>query len=65
MFHICIFYSSLTSNRLLRPFVNRGPRGPLGILDRSGVVADARNGYGYTKEWAQGLENRLKDLLHD
>jgi thiol-disulfide isomerase/thioredoxin len=35
------------------------------LVDRNGVVVDARNGYGYSEKWALGLENRLNDLLAD
>jgi thiol-disulfide isomerase/thioredoxin len=33
------------------------------IIDRSGVVVESRNGYGYNEEWARELESRLKGLL--
>ena len=33
------------------------------LIDRSGVVVESRNGYGYKKRWARGLEKDLKRLL--
>ena len=33
------------------------------IVDRSGLVVESRNGYGYREEWARELEERLKVLL--
>jgi len=33
------------------------------IIDRSGVVVESRNGYGYKKKWARKLEKQLKMLL--
>jgi thiol-disulfide isomerase/thioredoxin len=32
-------------------------------IDRSGLVVDCRNGYGYSRRWAKGLERRLDRLL--
>ena len=34
------------------------------LIDRSGQVVDCRNGYGFSEEWARGLEIRLKDVLY-
>ena len=33
------------------------------IIDRSGVVIESRNGYGYKKKWARKLERDLKAQL--
>lgn len=43
----------------------RGVRGfPVEILiDRSGRVVTARNGYGYKKRWARKLEREIRELL--
>jgi thiol-disulfide isomerase/thioredoxin len=39
---------------------------PIGIvINRSGVVVDSRNGYGYKKRWARRLESRLRALLSE
>lgn len=35
------------------------------LIGRNGAVVDARNGFGYSEQWAQGLESRLKTLLAD
>ena len=32
-------------------------------IDRSGLVVDCRNGYGYSERWARRLEKRLDRLL--
>lgn len=34
------------------------------LIDRSGRVVDCRNGYGFSEEWAQGLQDRLKEVLY-
>jgi thiol-disulfide isomerase/thioredoxin len=33
------------------------------LIDRTGLVVECRNGYGYNKKWARDLENELKQLL--
>ena len=33
------------------------------LIGRDGHVADVRNGYGYSEQWAAGLETRLGGLL--
>ncbi len=35
------------------------------LIGRDGLVVDARNGYGYSEKWAQGLENRVKEMLEE
>lgn len=34
------------------------------LIDRNGRVVECRNGYGYSKEWAQELEERIAGLLY-
>jgi thiol-disulfide isomerase/thioredoxin len=35
------------------------------IIDRSGVVVESRNSYGYKKKWARKLEREIKKLLSE
>lgn len=34
------------------------------LIDRDGRVVDCRNGYGFSEEWARGLEDRVTGLLY-